>query len=83
MELREQVDHGKNLPLNWPNGLTVKSLMSKMALVRQTDSFSADALLSELKSGYPNYPKSGYIRTILVTEYQCPNFGYSKSLFLE
>ena len=37
----------------------------------------------ELKSGYPNYPKSGYIWTILVTEYQCPNSGYSKSLFLE
>ena len=42
------------------------------------------ALLPELKSGYPDYPKSGFTRTILVTENRCPKSGYpNSSLFLE
>ena len=32
-----------------------------------------------LKSGYSDYPKSGYIRTIWPTENWCPKFGYSNS----
>ena len=32
-----------------------------------------------LKSGYPNYPKSGYIRAVWPTENRCPKFGYSNS----
>ena len=36
-----------------------------------------------MKSGYPNYPKFRFIRTILVTENRCPKFGYSNTLFLE
>ena len=36
-----------------------------------------------LKSGYPNYPKSGYIRTIWLTKNRCPKSGYPNTLFLE
>ena len=36
-----------------------------------------------LKSGYPDYPKSGYIRTIWPTENRCPKSGYPNTLFLE
>ena len=33
-------------------------------------------LRPELKSGYPDYPKSGFTRTILVTENRCPKSGH-------
>ena len=32
-----------------------------------------------LKSGYPDYPKSGYIRTVWPTKIRWPKFGYSNS----
>jgi len=32
------------------------------------DSWGLDMIKSVIKSGYPDYPKSGFIRTILETE---------------
>ena len=32
--------------------------------------------IAVIASGYPDYPKSGYIRTILATETRCPKSGF-------
>ena len=34
---------------------------------------------AEMKSEYPDYPKSGFIRTIWLTENRCPKSGYLNS----
>ena len=36
-----------------------------------------------MKSGYPDYPKFGFIRTIWPTENWCPKSGYPNTLYLE
>ena len=45
-------------------------------------SFVFSCLGAELKSGYPDYPKSGFTRTIFVTENRCPKSGYPNFRFL-
>ena len=62
-----------------------KQLVPHTLILKSVDVISMKVLgillysISVLKSGYPNYPKSGYIRAIWPTENRCPKFGYSNS----